>query len=57
MRWQRLVFWSGIGLLTLIVLAIGWLWAADLGTFKPQTTWGQRLAVGVVRILPVRGQL
>jgi uncharacterized protein involved in outer membrane biogenesis len=36
MRWRRLAFWLSIGTLTLIVLAITWLWTADLGVFKPQ---------------------
>jgi len=36
LRWRRIAFWSGFGLLALIVLALSWLWAADLGTFKPQ---------------------
>ncbi|MCH7637773.1 MAG: AsmA family protein, partial [Proteobacteria bacterium] len=35
MRWRRIALWSGLGLLALIVLAISWLWTADLGTFKP----------------------
>ena len=36
LRWRKIAFWSGFGLLALIVFAISWLWAADLGTFKPQ---------------------
>ena len=36
MRWRRIAFWSGFGLLALIVLAISWLLLADLGSFKPQ---------------------
>lgn len=36
MRWQRLLLWSGTGLLILIVAAISWLLLADLGSFKPQ---------------------
>ena len=35
MRWRRIAFWTAAGLLALIVLAISWLWTADLGTFKP----------------------
>ena len=35
MRWRRIALWSGLGLLALIVLAISWLWTADLGSFKP----------------------
>ncbi len=35
MRWRRIAVWSGLGLLALIVLAISWLWTADLGSFKP----------------------
>ncbi len=36
MRWRRIAFWSGFGLLALIVSAISWLLLADLGSFKPQ---------------------
>ena len=36
MRWRRIALWSGLGLLALIVLAISWLWTADLGSLKPQ---------------------
>lgn len=36
MRWRRIAFWLGLGTLALIVLALTWLWTADLGVFKPQ---------------------
>ena len=36
LSWRKIAFWSGLGLLALIVLAIGWLLTVDLGTFKPQ---------------------
>jgi uncharacterized protein involved in outer membrane biogenesis len=36
LRWRRIALWSGFGLLALIVLAISWLFLADLGSFKPQ---------------------
>ena len=36
MRWRRIVFWFTFGLLALVVLALSWLWTADLGAFKPQ---------------------
>jgi len=36
MRWRRIAFWLSLGTLTLVVLALTWLWTADLGVFKPQ---------------------
>lgn len=36
MRWRRIAFWLSFGMLALIVLAVTWLWTADLGLFKPQ---------------------
>ena len=36
MRWRRIAFWITFGTLALIVLALTWLWTADLGVFKPQ---------------------
>ena len=51
MRWRRIAFWSGFGLLALIVLAISWLLLADLGSFKPQIerwaseTTGREIAI------------
>jgi uncharacterized protein involved in outer membrane biogenesis len=36
MRWRRLAFWFTFTALALIVLALSWLWTADLGVFKPQ---------------------
>ena len=36
MRWRRITFWASLSVLALIVLALTWLWTADLGVFKPQ---------------------
>ncbi len=36
MRWRRIAFWAMFSTLALIVLALSWLWTADLGVFKPQ---------------------
>ena len=36
MRWRRIAFWATFCTLALIVLVLSWLWAADLGVFKPQ---------------------
>ena len=36
MRWRRIAFWVMFSTLALIVLALSWLWTADLGVFKPQ---------------------
>ena len=36
MRWRRIAFWLSFGTLALVVLAVTWLWTADLGVFKPQ---------------------
>jgi len=36
MRWRRIAFWFSFGTLALFVLALTWLWTADLGVFKPQ---------------------
>jgi hypothetical protein len=36
MRWRRIAFWLSFGILAVIVLALTWLWTADLGVFKPQ---------------------
>ena len=36
MRWRRLAFWFFFGTLAMLVLALTWLWTADLGVFKPQ---------------------
>lgn len=35
-RRRRIAFWSGLGLLALLVMAISWLLTTDLGSFKPQ---------------------
>ena len=35
-RRRRIVFWSALSLLALLVIAISWLLTADLGRFKPQ---------------------
>lgn len=51
MRWQRLLLWSGLGLLTLIVAVISWLLLADLGSFKPQIErWASQKTGREVRI-------
>jgi len=36
MRWRRIAFWFTFGTLAVLVLALAWLWTADLGVFKPQ---------------------
>jgi len=36
MRWRRIAFWVTFSTLALIVLALSWLWTADLAMFKPQ---------------------
>jgi hypothetical protein len=36
MRWRRIAFWITFSTLALIVIALSWLWTADLGVFKPQ---------------------
>lgn len=36
MRWRRIVFWFTFSTLVLIVLALTWLWTADLGVLRPQ---------------------
>ena len=36
MRWRRIAFWLSVGTLALVVLALAWLWTANLGVFKPQ---------------------
>jgi uncharacterized protein involved in outer membrane biogenesis len=36
MRLRKVFFWSFLALFTAIVLALAWLWTADLGIFKPQ---------------------
>lgn len=36
MRWRRIAFWFTFSALALIVLALSWLWTANLGVFKPQ---------------------
>lgn len=36
MRWRRIAFWLFFGTVALIVVALTWLWTADLGVFKPQ---------------------
>ena len=36
MRWRRIAFWTTFSTFALIVLALSWLWTADLGVFKPQ---------------------
>jgi len=36
MRIRKIAFWSIFGLFTAVILAVVWLWAADLGVFKPQ---------------------
>jgi hypothetical protein len=36
MRWRRIAFWLSFGTVALIVVALTWLWTADLGVFKPQ---------------------
>ena len=36
MRWRCIAFWLFFGTVALIVVALTWLWTADLGVFKPQ---------------------
>ena len=36
MRWRRIAIWLSLGTLALTVLALTWLWTADLGVFKRQ---------------------
>ena len=36
MRWRRITFWFSLSVLALLVLALTWLWTADLGVLKPQ---------------------
>jgi uncharacterized protein involved in outer membrane biogenesis len=36
MRWRRIAFWVTFSTLALVVVALTWLWTADLGVFKPQ---------------------
>ena len=36
MRWRRIAFWLSFGMVALVLLALTWLWTADLGVFKPQ---------------------
>ncbi len=36
MRWRRIALWAAFSIFALIVLALSWLWTADLGVFKPQ---------------------
>jgi uncharacterized protein involved in outer membrane biogenesis len=36
MRWRRITFWVSLSMLALVVLALTWLWTADLGVFRPQ---------------------
>jgi uncharacterized protein involved in outer membrane biogenesis len=36
MRLRRFAFWLSFGTLALLMLALAWLWTADLGIFKPQ---------------------
>jgi len=36
MLWRRIAFWLFCGTVALIVVALTWLWTADLGVFKPQ---------------------
>ena len=36
MRWRRITFWASLSMLALVVLALTWLWTADLGVFRPQ---------------------
>jgi len=51
LRLRRIAFWLGIALLALVVLAIGWLFIADLGSFRPQierwasTETGRHIAI------------
>lgn len=35
MRWRRITFWFSLSVLALLVLALTWLWTADLGVLKP----------------------
>jgi uncharacterized protein involved in outer membrane biogenesis len=36
MHWRRLALWLISGFFSILVLAVAWLWMADLGVFKPQ---------------------
>ena len=36
MRWRRVAFWISLSAFALVVLALSWLWTADLGVFKPR---------------------
>ena len=55
MRWGRIAFWSGFGLLALIALAVSWLFVADLGSFKPQIERWASEATG--REISIDGEL
>lgn len=55
MRLRRISLWSGIGLLSLLLLAIGWLWYADLGVFKPHLERWASNASG--REISIKGML
>ena len=35
MPWRKILFWSTLTVTGLLVLALGWLWAGDLGVIKP----------------------
>lgn len=35
MPWRKILFWSTLAVTGLLVLALGWLWAGDLGVIKP----------------------
>ncbi|MDJ0940660.1 MAG: AsmA family protein [Woeseiaceae bacterium] len=51
-RWRRIAFWTGLGLVSFVVLVLTWLWTADLGLMRPQIeSWvadktGRKLAIG-----------
>jgi hypothetical protein len=53
MRWRRIAFWVTFSTLALIVLALSWLWTADLGVFKPQLE--RYLAQELGREFQIRG--
>ena len=55
MRWQRVLIWSGFGLLTFIAVAISWLLLADLGVLKPRIERWASEATG--RTVAINGEL
>ena len=55
MRWRRIAFWLTLGTLSLIVLALTWLWTADLGVFKPR--FERLVSEELGRPFEIRGEL